>query len=177
MERSEKIELTLFTQLPSLLVGRGVGKIICEAGKSEHGLTVVPMYHQGLEDLMPHTKSNQLISFLPRVGKRVWAIVGDPVEIDDLVQKARNCKGDDCLKIYEQVADRIAVAIRLLRSGNPLAFRNPFPLRSNNKNSSLSPLPTEMHFQMVSFLTKKTHILNIIPFLPPKKYRRPKKNY
>eukprot|EP00188_Purpureofilum_apyrenoidigerum_P000173 Plantae.Rhodophyta-Purpureofilum_apyrenoidigerum.ctg10667.p1 GENE.Plantae.Rhodophyta-Purpureofilum_apyrenoidigerum.ctg10667~~Plantae.Rhodophyta-Purpureofilum_apyrenoidigerum.ctg10667.p1 ORF type:complete len:369 (+),score=49.40 Plantae.Rhodophyta-Purpureofilum_apyrenoidigerum.ctg10667:391-1497(+) len=97
-------------------VRRGVGKIVCEAGQNNKGITVLPIYHEGIDQLMPHNERNELKHLTPRVGKRIWAIIGEPVEMEDIITKAKTCKGDECTRLYEEAADRIAVVIRLLRA-------------------------------------------------------------
>mmetsp|Transcript_26535 Transcript_26535/g.103353 ORF Transcript_26535/g.103353 Transcript_26535/m.103353 type:complete len:365 (-) Transcript_26535:1043-2137(-) len=95
---------------------RGVGKIMCKAAENSGGLTVIPIYHEGLEDSMPLDEKNTLVYRVPRVGKRLWMIAGDPIQFEDLVKRSKTCRGEECLRIYEEAADRVGVAIHLLRS-------------------------------------------------------------
>mmetsp|Transcript_26534 Transcript_26534/g.103352 ORF Transcript_26534/g.103352 Transcript_26534/m.103352 type:complete len:99 (-) Transcript_26534:944-1240(-) len=89
---------------------------MCKAAENSGGLTVIPIYHEGLEDSMPLDEKNTLVYRVPRVGKRLWMIAGDPIQFEDLVKRSKTCRGEECLRIYEEAADRVGVAIHLLRS-------------------------------------------------------------
>lgn len=109
---------------------RGFGKMLAKAYEHRGGSTglpiVLPMYHEGGENVMPQDKfTHDLLRCIPRVGNRMFAIIGDPVDLRDIFDRympacarAGGTKTDpaECLRLYEQVADRIALSIRLLRA-------------------------------------------------------------
>jgi len=51
----------------------GVGRVLYETG-----VTVVPCFHRGLDQLLP------IGSVIPRIGKRVDIVIGPPFSVDDL---------------------------------------------------------------------------------------------
>jgi 1-acyl-sn-glycerol-3-phosphate acyltransferase len=94
---------------------------------------VLPMYHEGVEDIMPQDReTHELFSVIPRVGYRMFAIVGDPIDMRDIFDRlmppcahAGGTRGDapECLALYEAVADRCALSVRLLRAELRLRVR------------------------------------------------------
>jgi Acyltransferase len=60
----------------------GVGKLVANA---EVTPVVVPIFHLGMQELLPQTEENEVISWVPRVGGNVTVVVGDPVPVQDLV--------------------------------------------------------------------------------------------
>nr|CAB3475334.1 unnamed protein product [Digitaria exilis] len=55
---------------------RGVGRLVMDADSLP---VVVPFVHTGMQDIMPVGKR------LPRAGKKVIVVVGDPINFDDLI--------------------------------------------------------------------------------------------
>lgn len=106
---------------------RGLGKMIAMAYAANGDVPIVlPLYHEGVEGVMPQDhKTNKLKSIVPRVGQRVFAIAGDPVEVRGIVtrmmpdcEKAGGVANDppECLRMYEEVADFVGLSLRLLRT-------------------------------------------------------------
>ncbi|OQR83344.1 tafazzin-like protein [Achlya hypogyna] len=62
----------------------GVGKLIARA---EETPIVIPIYHLGLDSVMPQNANHKLKSMIPRIGQRVHARVGEPIYFDDLFVK------------------------------------------------------------------------------------------
>lgn len=109
---------------------RGLGKMLTIAYEQRGGSVglpvVLPMYHEGGENVMPQDQStNDLLRRIPRVGNRMYAIIGDPVDLREIFEqympacaRAGGTKSDpaECLRLYEQIADRLALSLRLLRA-------------------------------------------------------------
>jgi monolysocardiolipin acyltransferase len=60
----------------------GVGKLIARA---EVTPVVLPIYHVGMERVMPQTREHKLISIIPRTGNHIHARVGEPIYLGDLL--------------------------------------------------------------------------------------------
>ncbi len=105
---------------------RGLGKMIAMTYAETGGLPVIlPMYHEGVEQVMPQDQeTNRLKSIIPRIGKKIFAIAGDPVDVGHIVkrmmpacEKAGGVSKDapECLRMYEELADFLGLSVRLLR--------------------------------------------------------------
>ncbi|KAF8038841.1 hypothetical protein BT93_B1403 [Corymbia citriodora subsp. variegata] len=78
-------------------VKRGVGRLVLDADSIP---VVVPFVHTGMQDIMP------IGANLPRIGKTVIVLIGDPIHFDDLL----NMEGLERVsrgKLYDAVASRI----------------------------------------------------------------------
>ncbi|KDO28380.1 hypothetical protein SPRG_06619 [Saprolegnia parasitica CBS 223.65] len=62
----------------------GVGKLIARA---EETPIVVPIYHLGLDAVMPQNANHKLKSMIPTTGNHVHVRVGEPIYFDDLFEK------------------------------------------------------------------------------------------
>jgi 1-acyl-sn-glycerol-3-phosphate acyltransferase len=111
------------------LIRRGVGKMIAVA-KERLGFApmIVPIYHEGMENVMPQKReTNELVSMLPFSGYDVYVLVGDPIGVDDILEKYKNILSSpgeapktvedtpERLRMYEEICDRIAVTLSNLR--------------------------------------------------------------
>ncbi|VAH84156.1 uncharacterized protein LOC119278314 [Triticum dicoccoides] len=86
---------------------RGVGRLIMDADSLP---VVVPFVHTGMQDIMPVGKR------IPRTGKRVIVVVGDPINFDDLMAENSNdsqhiSRGD----LYDKVTERIGQRLQQLK--------------------------------------------------------------
>jgi 1-acyl-sn-glycerol-3-phosphate acyltransferase len=61
----------------------GTAKIIADA---EECPVIIPIYHFGMEEILPQNKLNKVISWIPRTGCHIFIKVGDPIKVDDLIQ-------------------------------------------------------------------------------------------
>jgi monolysocardiolipin acyltransferase len=107
---------------------RGVGRMLAIYHERNNGglPLVLPLYHEGVENVMPqNSATNELLGMMPRVGHNVYAIAGDPVDVRDIFEKhmpacakAGGTRTDprECMFLYEQLADRLAMSVRLLRA-------------------------------------------------------------
>ena len=79
---------------PEAAIGRlkwGVGKLIARADVPP---VVVPIYHVGMEKVMPqHKGTHRIKSFVPHVNERVHTIVGEPLDFSDLLMNHTKSKG------------------------------------------------------------------------------------
>eukprot|EP00871_Galdieria_phlegrea_P004234 jgi/Galph1/4811/GphlegSOOS_G3471.1 len=111
------------------LIRRGVGKMIAVATE-RLGFTplILPIYHEGMENVMPQSReTNELWSKLPSCGKDIYIMVGDPVGVDDILEKYKNVllspeesqriveDSPERIKMYEEICDRIAITFLKLR--------------------------------------------------------------
>ncbi|ONI04416.1 hypothetical protein PRUPE_6G320700 [Prunus persica] len=84
---------------------RGVGRLVLDADNIP---MVVPFVHSGMQDIMPIGAS------IPRIGKTVTVVIGDPIYFDDLL----NCEGAKHVsrgKLYDAVSSRIGHRLRELK--------------------------------------------------------------
>ncbi|CAK7340643.1 unnamed protein product [Dovyalis caffra] len=84
---------------------RGVGRLILDADTIP---MVIPFVHTGMQEIMP------LGANLPRIGKTVTVLVGDPIHFDDLL----NVGGVENMsrgKLYDAVASRIGQQLQRLK--------------------------------------------------------------
>lgn len=86
---------------------RGVGRLVMDADSLP---VVVPFVHTGMQDIMPVGKR------IPRAGKRVIVVVGDPINFDDLVIE----NSDDTQHIsrgilYDKATQRIGQRLQELK--------------------------------------------------------------
>lgn len=106
---------------------RGVGKVLAMAYEAKQRLPlVVPMYHEGIEKVMPQKlENNELESGVPRTGKDLFVMVGEPLDLTPVFNRlmpACQASGGTatdsapCLRLYEEVADFLALTMRLLRA-------------------------------------------------------------
>ncbi len=77
----------------------GVGRVLYETG-----VTVVPCFHRGLDQLLP------IGSVVPRIGKRVDIMIGPPFRVDDL--RALPDTRETWQKIADRVMEKIAELAR-----------------------------------------------------------------
>lgn len=102
-------------------VGRLVAACAAEGGSSSGGEQrpaplVVPFVHSGMHELMPRG------ALVPRAGKEVRVLVGEPVEVADLLAAARR-DGWPEDELYKRIAARVGLALQSLKArldGAPL---------------------------------------------------------
>eukprot|EP00736_Rhodelphis_marinus_P013267 Rmarinus@m.16275 len=74
----------------------GVGRILAHTVIPP---VVVPVYHTGMADVMPQDENDDLISWIPRCGKKIRIIVGDPIPVADLMERHYNEKAEEARKL------------------------------------------------------------------------------
>ncbi|KAI0565019.1 Phospholipid/glycerol acyltransferase [Gracilaria domingensis] len=106
---------------------RGIGKLLAMVYESRRELPLIlPLYHQGVENVMPQDEDTHVLkTIVPRTGNKIFVITGEVVDLRHVFEKympacaeAGGTKHDrePCLKLYEQVADILGIATRLLRA-------------------------------------------------------------
>lgn len=106
---------------------RGVGKLLAMAFEACGSLPlIIPLYHEGIENVMPqNTESNELKSLVPRSGKSLFVVMGDPVDVSHIFDRMMpECEASGgtrmdkppCIRLYEEIADFMGIIIRLLRA-------------------------------------------------------------
>lgn len=84
---------------------RGVGRLVLDADNIP---VVVPFVHTGMQEIMP------IGANVPRIGKIVTVLVGDPIEFDDLL----NAEGSELASrgsLYDAVSSRIGQRLQELK--------------------------------------------------------------
>ncbi|XP_021816926.1 tafazzin [Prunus avium] len=84
---------------------RGVGRLVLDADNIP---MVVPFVHSGMQDIMPIGAS------IPRIGKTVTVVIGDPIYFDDLLN-SEGAKHVSRGKLYDAVSSRIGHRLRELK--------------------------------------------------------------
>ncbi|CAN0914160.1 ATP-dependent Clp protease proteolytic subunit-related protein 3, chloroplastic [Linum grandiflorum] len=88
-------------------IKRGVGRLVLDADTLP---IVVPFVHTGMQEIMP------IGSSLPKIGKTVTVLVGDPIYLDDLANA--ELERDDLPrgKLYDAVASRIGERLQKMKA-------------------------------------------------------------
>ncbi|CAH8361600.1 unnamed protein product [Eruca vesicaria subsp. sativa] len=84
---------------------RGIGRLILDADTLP---MVVPFVHTGMQDIMPIGAS------VPRIGKTVTVIIGDPIPFNDLLDTER-AKHVSRKQLYDAVSSRIGHRLHQLK--------------------------------------------------------------
>ncbi|KAL5566372.1 hypothetical protein UlMin_029536 [Ulmus minor] len=84
---------------------RGVGRLILDA---DNVPMVIPFVHTGMQEIMP------IGANLPRIGKTVTVLIGDPIQFDDLLN-TEVAKSESPGKLYDAVASRIGHQLQELK--------------------------------------------------------------
>ncbi|KAM3290671.1 tafazzin [Capsicum chacoense] len=82
-------------------IKRGIGRLVLDA---DNVPIVVPFVHTGMQDIMP------VGAKLPRIGKTVTVLVGDPIEFDDLLaagEKENMPRGKLCDAVSTRIGNRL----------------------------------------------------------------------
>ncbi|KAI5658730.1 hypothetical protein M9H77_27523 [Catharanthus roseus] len=87
-------------------IKRGIGRLVLDA---DNVPIVLPFVHVGMQDIMP------VGAKLPRIGKTVTVLVGDPINFDDLLNAEEN-RSISRGKLYDAVCTRIGDHLRKLKA-------------------------------------------------------------
>lgn len=102
---------------------RGVGRLVMDTDSIP---VVIPFVHTGMHDVMP------IGSSIPKVGKRVIVLVGDPIHLEDLLQKKDEYQNDSRGVLYDAVSSRIGHRLQELKVlVDRLALEQPFEAREH----------------------------------------------
>lgn len=102
---------------------KGVGRLVAACAERGAGggpaplpPLVVPFVHSGMHEVMPRG------ALLPRTGKDVRVLVGEPVEVADLLEAARRDAWPED-ELYKRIAARVGLSLQSLKArldGSPL---------------------------------------------------------
>ncbi|CDP17184.1 unnamed protein product [Coffea canephora] len=87
-------------------IKRGVGRLILDA---DNVPIVLPFVHTGMQDIMP------IGAKLPRIGKTVTVLIGDPIQFDDILNLEEN-QNMSRGKLYDAVIARIRDRLQRLKA-------------------------------------------------------------
>ncbi|KAJ0979815.1 hypothetical protein J5N97_015289 [Dioscorea zingiberensis] len=100
---------------------RGVGRLVMDADSVP---VVIPFVHTGMQDIMP------IGSSIPKIGKRVIVVVGDPIHLEDLLQDKDGYQNDSRGVLYDAVSSRIGHRLQELKvQVDRLALEQSFEVR------------------------------------------------
>uniref|UniRef100_A0A803Q088 Tafazzin family protein n=1 Tax=Cannabis sativa TaxID=3483 RepID=A0A803Q088_CANSA len=106
---------------------RGVGRLIVDA---DNVPLVLPFVHSGMQEIMPVGAN------LPRIGKTVTVLIGDPIHFDDLLD-AEGAKSESTGKLYDAVASRIGRQLHELKvQVDQLALQQQLELQNHHGRSA-----------------------------------------
>ncbi|KAG0559386.1 hypothetical protein M758_10G098400 [Ceratodon purpureus] len=86
-------------------VRRGIGRLVTDVEKTP---LVVPFVHTGMQDLMP------VGSKFPKVSKKVSVLVGDPIELDDLIKES-TVEFASKAELYDAIAVRVGQRMQVMK--------------------------------------------------------------
>ncbi|KAF6264855.1 hypothetical protein COO60DRAFT_1266700 [Scenedesmus sp. NREL 46B-D3] len=95
-------------------VRKGVGRLV--AACAELGPVIVPFVHSGMREVLPKG------SLLPKVNQQVKVLVGEPIDVSDLLAAAAQQSWPDA-QLYTRIANRIGghmAALKAQLDGLPL---------------------------------------------------------
>ena len=91
----------------------GVGKLLCDSVAGGHPPPIVlPWYHSGMGDIMPKGAR------IPRVGHAVSVVVGEPLNLDDVICKCGDQRHNQ-EAVWRELTERIGKALRALEQESP----------------------------------------------------------
>lgn len=87
-------------------IKKGIGRLILDA---DNVPIVLPFVHAGMQEIMP------VGAKLPKIGKRVTVLVGDPINFDDILKVEEN-QNISRGKLYDAICARIGDQLRKLKA-------------------------------------------------------------
>ncbi|XP_057961144.1 uncharacterized protein LOC131153106 [Malania oleifera] len=126
---------------------RGVGRLILDADNIP---IVVPFVHTGMQEIMP------IGAKVPRIGKTVTVLIGDPINFDDLL----NLEGSEHVsrgKLYDAISSRIGQRLHELKvqvdklAIKQLQLQN-YPLQSTERAAGMLQQVDWESFGMKSYI-------------------------
>jgi monolysocardiolipin acyltransferase len=87
----------------------GLGSVLCDIADASP--VVLPFHHRGMEQAMAVKHAT------PRVNKRVHILVGEPIQMADLLARCRQ-KGVDQKQLARDMMERIQASLEELRARN-----------------------------------------------------------
>lgn len=87
----------------------GLARLLCDVAEADP--IVLPFHHSGMEGAM------RVKTTVPRVNQRVRVLVGEPLDMADLLARCR-AKGEDKRKLARDIMARVEAALEELRARN-----------------------------------------------------------
>ncbi|CAK9225053.1 unnamed protein product [Sphagnum troendelagicum] len=87
-------------------IRRGIGRLVTDVEKTP---VVIPFVHTGMQEMMP------IGSKFPSIHKKVTVLVGDPIELDDIInQSSRQCLSKEA--VYDAITVRVGERMRVMKA-------------------------------------------------------------
>ena len=90
----------------------GVGRLIAESNVTP---IVIPIYHVGMDDILPNGTPKYWFARFPKAGKNVTVLVGKPIHIKDTLEQLRkkNASDEEVRKTLTDIIERHLKALRI----------------------------------------------------------------
>lgn len=86
----------------------GIGRLILESPTPP---ILIPIYHLGMNKVVPQGPDNLVIDVIPKMGEKVFVEVGDEVHFDDILDRykneVKNGNEVDVYKYYIEITERV----------------------------------------------------------------------
>merc|ERR1712218_546838 len=86
-------------------------------GIAESNITpiVIPIYHVGMDDILPNVKPKYWFARFPKVGKNLTVLVGKPIPVENTLKKLRekNASDEEVRKTLTDIIERHLKALRI----------------------------------------------------------------
>lgn len=132
----------------------GVGRLFCDAVLKSKGKTVptvLPFYHSNMGAIMPRGAR------IPRFGKEVTVVIGEPVELKDMAERCGKGNLEDQQCTWKEITDRIKMALKELEKSVP-----PNPVQEKHKKLYLrKPKPPTEEATFPEATNQKEHDIAI----------------
>ncbi|XP_010921824.1 uncharacterized protein [Elaeis guineensis] len=100
---------------------RGVGRLVMDADRIP---MVIPFVHTGMQEVMP------VGTHIPKIGKKVMVLIGDPIAFDDLIVDKDGGQLDSRGILYDAVSSRIGHRLQELKvQVDRLALQQPLEVQ------------------------------------------------
>ncbi len=94
----------------------GVGRLIADCKELP---LVLPFWHLGMDDVLPNHSP-----YVPRIGKKVTVLVGDPIDFSEVLEKMRAANKSP-MEIRKRITDLIQEELKLLKEkAEKIHYRN-----------------------------------------------------
>ncbi|XP_043711512.1 tafazzin [Telopea speciosissima] len=85
---------------------RGIGRLVMDADTMP---VVIPFVHTGMQDIMP------IGSSVPKIGKTVTVLIGDPIQFDDLLLTVDDTQQVSRAALFDAISSRIGHRLKELK--------------------------------------------------------------
>lgn len=84
----------------------GVGRLVAE---SNHIPIIIPLWHVGMDTVLPNVQPYRF-----RMGNKVVFNIGKPIDVKEVIQKARSMKADETT-MRKMITDKIQAEMMILK--------------------------------------------------------------